>query len=565
MVDSVPPFVMPDSPVVHRARSVGVPTWLAVATLVVAAGLVPLVIAWHWGALGIPRNDDWAFLLAAFRFSESGSVDAQHWASMNLVGQLVLALPTVWVLGERIAPLQIEVLVLGVVGLVAVFDLGRQLVSRAQALFVAVMVAVSPLWAPLGVSFMTDVPCFALIMVCLALGVRAVRPEKLRGGLFATSLAVGFVAVAIRDIAVAAPVAVALVALWGSPRWPQPLRRFSIATFGLFLVAVAALSWWVRRNPSYHAPVWMPDGATIGWALESSRRLLPLLGVLVAPAVFLARPTALARRAWSRDRGATVVVGSLVVVAVLGWFVAGGSPLGPGNYVYENGVLGNIVLEGHRPSLLGFIPLLAVRLAALMSVTTVAVAAVPPAFDLVARVRLRRWHPPASPAFDMCALAVVGFGALIVVRALGTTLWDRYLLPIVPLVGLLVLAEARSLPSVATRNIPRLAGVVALVGLAALGLVYTVNSASFDGTRWKVAGAVAGKVGARSVDGGFEWVNYHAGRPVFFDPDRPRPCVVLRSETERPAASEDDVVERAAVWGPPGAQSWIVARQHHPC
>ncbi len=51
---------------------------------------------------------------------------------------------------------------------------------------------------------------------------------------------------------------------------------------------------------------------------------------------------------------------------------------------------------------------------------------------------------------------------------------------------------------------------VAIVCLAVLGFVYTVDSASFDGTRWEVATAATRQgFTPTQVGGGFEWLGYH--------------------------------------------------------
>ena len=49
----------------HAARDL---VWLG-AILVVLAVVVPLLIAGHYGAFGIPRSDDWSYLLVQFRFA----------------------------------------------------------------------------------------------------------------------------------------------------------------------------------------------------------------------------------------------------------------------------------------------------------------------------------------------------------------------------------------------------------------------------------------------------------------------------------------------------------------
>lgn len=62
-------------------------------------------------------------------------------------------------------------------------------------------------------------------------------------------------------------------------------------------------------------------------------------------------------------------------------------------------------------------------------------------------------------------------------------------------------------------SVPRrpIAGGIALTALIVVGLVFTADSASFDGTRWRVAVA-ATRLGWRpdQIAGGWEWVNYHA-------------------------------------------------------
>jgi hypothetical protein len=139
---------------------------------------VPILITWRFGALGVPRNDDWSYLLSSFRFANGDGINGNNWALMNLVGQLVIALPINLIFDNRIAPLQILVSSLGVFGLVALYDLTSHWLTRRRALFAASLLALGPLWAALAGSFMTDIPTFSLSMICLAAGVRAIGPQQ---------------------------------------------------------------------------------------------------------------------------------------------------------------------------------------------------------------------------------------------------------------------------------------------------------------------------------------------------------------------------------------------------
>ena len=110
----------------------------------------------------------------------AGAINGYGWAGMNLVGQLVLSLPVVWIFGDRIGALQVEVAMLGVVGLLAALRFRKAIALAAcAALFIAMTVAVGPMWASLSASYMTDIPTFALVMICRAVGARPVRGDQL--------------------------------------------------------------------------------------------------------------------------------------------------------------------------------------------------------------------------------------------------------------------------------------------------------------------------------------------------------------------------------------------------
>src|SRR6476619_7498873 len=143
---------------------------------------VPLAIAAHYHALGIPRSDDWSYLVTEFRWISTGRLSFNHWVSMSLVGQLVLGLPIATLLRRDIGALQVLTAGLGFVGLVAVWIGARRIgISPARAGLLALTIAVGPLWGPLAVSFMTDVPTFAASSVAMSLAFVGLtrRPTRL--------------------------------------------------------------------------------------------------------------------------------------------------------------------------------------------------------------------------------------------------------------------------------------------------------------------------------------------------------------------------------------------------
>jgi hypothetical protein len=545
------------------------PPWIAPALLAVVGGVVPLAIAWHFGALGIPRNDDWAFALAAFRFADTAKING-YGSQANLVGQLALSLPVVWLFGHRIAALHVEVAALGVIGLIALFDLAKQVLSPRRALFVALMVAVGPMWASLSASYMTDVPAFALAMICLTLGARAVRPDAINVRLFCAALLVGLLAFTVREYAIVSPLSVCLTGLWVAGRWPRR-RLFMMSVAVVSLLALAAVFYaWRRGLPGFfHSFPKAPNRSSTKTTLHIDAQAAVLVGLLVSPAVLLAGPRHLLRAAWTRAPRTSIAI-TFVTALTLGYELASqpylGSFLGPGNYVLPNGSLDSHTLVGARAELFPRALFASLALIGTLATVLLVLAAVPPLINALARLRQRQLGTPTSPARSVVTFGAVGYGLACALPALfGLSLFDRYLLPLIALLGVVAVDSAGS-RAVATRGIPIVSG-AALVAFAVFGSVYAANSASYDGTKWGVAERVTELAGSpERVDGGYEWDGYHAGSDVFhYDPVglAARSCILLLAEA-RPGEGQHDF-GAAPVWGPTGKSVWIVARLLRPC
>ena len=236
--------------------------------------------------------------------------------------------------------------------------------------------------------------------------------------------------------------------------------------------------------------------------------------------------------------------------------------LGPGNYVSPNGTLRTFTVGGNRPDLLprsiqGLIA--AVEVA---SVTVFAVALVVPVTNGVVRIRRRALGRAGSPALLIVALAAFGFWmSCVALFPFEFQPVDRYLFPLVPLIGILVLRLGW--PHGANTRRVQVAGRVALLLLGVIGVIFAANSASFDGTSWRVASdaLTVAKV-PKQVDAGLVWNSYHAGTQ---GPRSARTACVRVGMEPSSGAGEAGVVTSRAVWGPLGTQVWMVARQVRPC
>ena len=542
--------------------------WRSALWLTAVGGVLPLLITWRFGALGIPRNDDWSFLIASFRFADGGGIDGNGWAMMNLVGQLVIALPVNVVFGNRIAPLQALVAGFGVVGLVAVYDLSRHWLTHRRALFGATLLAAGPLWAALAGSFMTDLPMFALCMICLAAGARALDADRRSTGWLAVALVAGFAGFAIRQYALVAVVAVMLGGVWHGARLGRRRLVVVVALCAATVGAAAVFYLWRLGLPGFDdPPLQVPTRPLIAAGIDRGLRAAILVGLLAFPALVVVGVPRTIVAAGRRSLGFAVVPAGGLMVAFGFWAERKyrtdlSSMISPGNYVRSGGILGTDVIAGVRPDLL---PRSLMTVLVLLGMVSAVVAFGAATSTIPAFVRsIVRGGRGGSPARTVTILALLGFGVASAAPVfLGMPLFDRYLLPVIATTVVLLLGAP--VDGWAPSRGDRWAAGVAVAGLTAVGLVFSCNAASFDGARWRAAERAAqftGDVGR--IDGGFEWINYHAGRAVFFTPEReaPRYCVRLVSSPDR-VPGWNDVAE--PVWGPFGTQAWIVAEQRVPC
>src|SRR4051812_26068670 len=212
------------------ATSIG---WLL--AVVVVGLVVPLAVAAHYHALGIPRSDDWSYLVTEFRWIDSGRLSFNHWVSMSLVGQLALAAPIAALFPRDIRALQILTAALGAVGLGAVWWSAHRVgLTPARAALVAATIAAGPLWGPLSASFMTDVPAFAISSIAVALAVAGITRPPMRSGWLWAAVAAAVLACTIRQYAVVTLAAVLLTA-WCSAGTDRARRR---AVLEMAVVAV---------------------------------------------------------------------------------------------------------------------------------------------------------------------------------------------------------------------------------------------------------------------------------------------------------------------------------------
>ncbi len=484
---------------------------VVVAALCALAEVGFVALARAHGALGVARNDDWAYYRVVFDYSRTGRLRLVNWGQMTLVGQIFLGAAVMAVVGRSMTTLQVMVAVMGAVAVTATYILLRTFLSRVWSGFCCALLVVGPLFGTLSVSYMTDVPAYCLETLTLLVGWRAVSRRRVSIGWLVASAVLGLAAVSIRDNGAFAFGAVLLVALGRT--WTHQDQRGLRATLGVtagFTVAGLVLLQWAHGLPHAEQTTF---GIHLFFADHVPRTVLSL-ALFILPCLVLVSP----RRLWGAIRRlppplqVVFAVGSLGLLALsTGTFVGtyfGSSPVARGDPAsFIPPILYLLLRLGACYGLVVLVGLLVLAIQA--GLDRVGPGGWRQAVDLVADAR-------SATALLTLFLVVNATAQVLTMPILNIPIFDRYLLGFIPFVAglVVVLAQVQGLLVRPTRSTV----VLAVVGLAALLLVglQTVDATdATDAATWAL-GRKAVAIGYRAdqVDGGFEWFSYHQPGPV---------------------------------------------------
>lgn len=501
--------------------------------------LLPIVVSAIAGSLEIPRNDDWSYRRIALETARTGRLTLDGASQTMIVGQILLAQPILWLSGLQPWAFAAAGIGFAVGAMVSGYAMARQLLPARLAVIPVVLLAIFPGYLAYATSFMSDVPALAAEFFCLALGAMALRRRPVSTKWLLASVAVGFFGFSIREFAVAAPAAVALAAICAEPR-----RRRSWVIAVVTAAAYAGLYTW-RSTLSGQL------GDVPPTPLTQANILLAISNValVMLPAAILA--AARWHRYWRRS---DVLIGleiGLLIIAlrVVEWAATGRMPpILIGNIASPWGVPHYAYLLGGRPLLFPEAVWIAINLLALAgTVATLSVGAGIAGAHLRHRLPNRRdatgrLGSPSGVLFLFCVTVAGGLS----IYAFRHNIFDRYLWPLVPALATLflyvpetLLASAKDAGSPGPRWQYSVSATLAGCVLAAMSLMYLLNSHAFDAARWRAGQALADiGVPADQIDAGYEWMGYHAttmgypGRHPFYRGWWPafEPCGIVTAD-----------------------------------
>jgi hypothetical protein len=186
-------------------------------------------------------NDDWAYAYTARHFLESGHIRILDWAAPSLVTHALWGAALLRILGDSYVSLRIGTLVWALFAILLTYAVARRAtLAPRPALIVALSLAVSPWFVNLAFTYMTDVPWLTMMLGALVVFSLAIDPASVglrRAGLLLLSGAIVGAASLTRQFAIiTAPGFAAALALDHRRRdgdaWLRPTARNTLL-FGL--------------------------------------------------------------------------------------------------------------------------------------------------------------------------------------------------------------------------------------------------------------------------------------------------------------------------------------------
>jgi len=421
----------------RRVASRRTPAWLW-PVLCCAAVLSAILLANPFNDIGF--NDDWSYGRVALKLAQSGRLQYNGWGSPLELFQAVWAVPWIRLFGTSYPVLAASTIPVSLGFVALVYATGRRIGLMPQlAAFCAIGGGTSPLFLPFAASFMTEAYGCFFGMACVYCALRALQAADARSAsrwLWILALA-GFVGGANRQSVWAAPLALIPWIAWERRAEREVAANSAVAWGGLGAAIAATLHWFGQP----YTGLQIGPGLWVWLIAHQSAHALRFIAEFFLLCVLLCVPAFAALLPKFRRKHLFLFPVGACALAVLTMFgiVAGWPPAPYGNNMITIGgiAIGNQDSTGATVVVLG--SWLRILLTGVVNLCV-----------LAALFRARPFFRESAPFLRVAAVFTVAYLPLLLPGALLSTTFDRYMLPLVPL---LYLAAAMF----ANRRSPRMA------------------------------------------------------------------------------------------------------------
>lgn len=412
--------------------------------------VVAVLAAWPFVEMGV--NDDFSYTQIALRLAQTGRLAYNGWNTPMIGLQAYWAAMFIKLFGFSFALVRLSTLPFAVGCSVLLYLIAlRAGLSRSLAVFVAFVLAFSPLAIPLEASYMTDIPGQFFMLLCLFCFLKATDADagamKAAAWVALLTLA-GLGGGTMRQFDFLIPAFFLPYIAWRSTNWR--IRVWcAVCILASLIGTMEMMRWFSHQNYVPVLPL-LPFATRAGY-LRIADDLLGLLtefAVLLVPVtvVYLFAARRLSKIIQSVMIAASILFAFAVILAAPYFHDIVFRMLG-GNILTDTGILGTgVEVIGDKPRILPVwlqitLVALAVFLVALAALALTRRDSDSPA---PAESGFGRWlHSTSSQSrFEhACLLFAVMYCPLVASRAIVMQGFDRYLLPMLALGGIVLLAR----------------------------------------------------------------------------------------------------------------------------
>jgi hypothetical protein len=456
-----------------------------------------------------PMLDDWSYGRSVKHLVEYGELRYDGWNAPTLFLQVLYGALFALPLGFSFEVLRLSTLVAGLAGGIGTYLLLREAAAtRLVAVAGSLALMLNPSYFQHSLTFMTDVPFTALVVWSSLFFLRALRTGSLRSTVMGTVLAA--CATLVRQPGIMIPVAFGIAALATNPLNARLHIRSTLAALAVTSTYVSyfAAIRYLRMEPvllgSFQGKIRLfvqrPELLTgIAWLLNRARILLTELSLMNLPALLVLGGFA-ANRKWRATQllAVLLVATALTIVLTIG--------IGAVDLPYK--VFSPVALLMAGQADWGYVDehyrlrptLLRLQFAAVWLMT----------FLIVARAVVGPSTPPLghSSTFDRAG-SIFGFSAaaLLIAPFLFSHLFERYLIPPLPLFMVALACLIRPPRTTLTRTwqgtVAAIAALV-LIGFGTLSVLFAHDSLLWNRMRWEAVDVLVNdkQIDPATIDGG---------------------------------------------------------------
>ena len=403
-----------------------------------------LLAAWPFS--GMSFNDDWTWAYTVKRLNETGHLTYNGWSSPSVIAQAYWGLLWVKVFGFSFNVLRISSLPLAAGAVALTYLLARRVgLLPNLAVFVSLMLGLSPVFMPMACSFMTDVPGLFFILLSMYALLRGFEARANRAAIawLVFGAVIGLVGGSSRQVVWIVPLVVLPYLAWIR----RESRLFVATAAGslamVFIGAIWMQHWFAQQPYSIPDP---PSSAYLIYSMHHPVHLTMGMVYVTLTLTMLLLPASLLILRKGNQPHLLLSVCIFTLLALQLWHVHKWIFPWLGNIVTSTGTLGSISLAGNRP----YVIPMAVR--ELVSIVVFAIVSIAVAMAVLRMAERRHgaltavWDYFLSPARQSTGLRAILLTCLALVvlemtRAVFDVAFDRHLMPLIPLLGMLLLVH----------------------------------------------------------------------------------------------------------------------------